>query len=348
MWDRQEILQFVQRNHEPYYHVWERYKDLLRDFPYHGFNREGQLMNFLDGLTTATREWVEGGTITSFYNFTADEAYQYLEDLAGYDYQCWNPPQAYQCFEEEKYNPATYQDPINLTMECFLKLHTNSTPYLEATQLHEEEQRRKQIDQLQTQLDNLQIVVSTTLRLQGDSIAAMSRREELKRVQLQLDQIQKELSILSSTPTNSIETVAKEVECEIDQMPSEPWEYYDVVTFDEDSMVEMPEALIISDEVDDESSLSETPDITLSSSIEDSKSKYHLWTTPQPPSFRDSFKTSHPYKSKRSPFVRMFRKPQFAKLEGVEDQNPWDVLYDTYYGRKPLFEDLWRRREAGR
>ena len=85
IWDRQEILQFVQRNHEPYYLAWERYKDLLRDFPCHGFNREGQLMNFLDGLTSATREWVGGGTMIPFYNFTADEAYRYLEDLAGYD-----------------------------------------------------------------------------------------------------------------------------------------------------------------------------------------------------------------------------------------------------------------------
>ena len=143
MWDRQEILQFVQRNHEPYYHVWERYKDLLRDFPYHGFNREGQLMNFLDGLTAATREWVEGGTITSFYNFTADEAYRYLEDLAGYDYLCWNPPHAYQCFEEEVCNPATYQNPPNPTMECFPELHSESTPYLEARRLLEEVQKKK-------------------------------------------------------------------------------------------------------------------------------------------------------------------------------------------------------------
>ena len=105
-------------------------------------------MNFLDGLTAATREWVEGGTITSFYNFTADEAYQYLKDLVGYDYQRWNPPQAYQCFEEEIYDPTTYQDPLNPTIECFLELHTESTPYFEATQLHEEAQRRKQIDQL--------------------------------------------------------------------------------------------------------------------------------------------------------------------------------------------------------
>ena len=88
MWDQQEILQFVQRNHLPYYLAWERYKDILRDFPYHSFNGADQLMNFLDGLTAATREWVERGTITSFDNFTADEAYWYLEDLGGYDYQC--------------------------------------------------------------------------------------------------------------------------------------------------------------------------------------------------------------------------------------------------------------------
>ena len=124
---------------------------------------------------------------------------------------------------------------------------------------------------------------------------------------------------MSSTPTNSIETVTKEAECESDQTPSKLWKYYNVVTFDEDSMTEMPEAPIASDKLDDESSPSETPDITSSPSIEDSKSEYHLWTTPYPPSFGDSFKTSHPHKSKRSSFAHMFRKPQFAKLEGVED-----------------------------
>ena len=104
----------------------------------------------------------------------------------------------------------------------------------------------------------------------------MSRRDELKRVQLQLDQIQKELSTLTMTPTNSIETGTKEVDCQSDQTPSGLWEDYDVVTFDEDSMTEMPEAPIASDKLDDESSPSETPDITSSPSIEDSKSEYHL------------------------------------------------------------------------
>ena len=172
--------------------------------------------------------------------------------------------------------------------------------------------------------------MSTTSIPQEDTIVAMSRRDELKRVQLQLDQIQKELSTLIMTPTNSIETVTKEVECESDFMSSQ--------------MTKMLEAMIEYDKLDDESSPSETHDITLSPSAEDFKSEYHLWTTPLPPSYGDSFKTSHPHKLKRSPFAHTFRKPHFAKPKGVQDRNPWDVLYDTYYGQKLLFEDLWRRR----
>ena len=74
-------------------------------------------------------------------------------------------------------------------MDCFLESHTESISYWEATRLHEEEQRRKQIGQLRNQLDHLQMVMSTTLLPQEDTINVMSRGDELKRVQLQLDQI---------------------------------------------------------------------------------------------------------------------------------------------------------------
>ena len=149
---------------------------------------------------------------------------------------------------------------------------------------------------------------------------------------------------MSMTPTKSIEPVTKEVKCESDQTPSGLSEAYDVVTFHEDSMAKMSRAIVEYDELDNESSLFETLDITIPLSVEEFKSKYHLWTTPLPPSFGDSFKTSYPHKLNRSPFARIFRKPHFAKLEGVQDQNTWDVLYDTYYGWKVLFEDLWRSR----
>ena len=146
------------------------------------------------------------------------------------------------------------------------------------------------------------------------------------------------------TPTNSIEIVKREAECENDQTPSELWEDYDDVTFDEESMVGMSRAICEHDELDDESSPFETHDITLLSSVEELKSANPLWTVPLPPSFGESFKTSHTRQPKRSFFARTFRKPHFAKLEGIQDQNLWDVLYDTYYGQKPLFEVLWQRR----
>ena len=94
--DQQVILQFVQGVDEPYYIAWERYQVILRNFPNHGFAREGQVLNFLDGLTTATRTWVEGETGTaSLYDLTADEDSFQLAEIAGYDYQLWNPPKAY-------------------------------------------------------------------------------------------------------------------------------------------------------------------------------------------------------------------------------------------------------------
>ena len=84
------------------------------------------------------------------------------------------------------------------------------------------------------------------------------------------------------TPTNSIETMTKEVECESDQTPSGLWKDYDVVIFDKDSMAEMSRAIIEHDELDNKSSPFETHDITLSSFVKDFKSEYHLWTTSPP------------------------------------------------------------------
>ena len=30
----------------------------------------------------------------------------------------------------------------------------------------------------------------------------------------------------------------------------------------------------------------------------------------------------------------------FSKLERVHNRDPWDMLYNTYDGRKPLFDDV--------
>ena len=69
------------------------------------FACEGQVLNFLEGLTTATRTQVEGGIDTVFfYDLYADEAYWQLEYLDGYDYECWNLLVVYSGFKQEAYN----------------------------------------------------------------------------------------------------------------------------------------------------------------------------------------------------------------------------------------------------
>ena len=66
-----------------------------------------------------------------------------------------------------------------------------------------------------------------------------------------------------------------------------------------------------------------------------------MWPTTSPPSFGPHFETSKAYPSKKSSHAHTFNfKLNFAKLKGVYNLEPWDVLYDTYYGRKPLFDDL--------
>ena len=74
--DQEAVLNFVQGTDELFYVAWERYKELFWFFPNHGFSRDGQILNFLDGLTAAIRTWVERGNGTaSFYDQSADEAY---------------------------------------------------------------------------------------------------------------------------------------------------------------------------------------------------------------------------------------------------------------------------------
>ena len=66
-----------------------------------------------------------------------------------------------------------------------------------------------------------------------------------------------------------------------------------------------------------------------------------MWPAPSPSSFGPFFEASQAHPSKRISLAHTFIiKLNFVKLEGVYNLEPWDVLYDTYYGRKPLFDDL--------
>ena len=71
---------------------------------------------------------------------------------------------------------------------------------------------------------------------------------------------------------------------------------------------------------------------------EDSYESMERLTSPQI-NFGQQFKASQPHHTKKGPFVHTFHTlPYLAKLEGIYKKNQLDVSYDTYYGRRPLFD----------
>ena len=82
-----EITQFRQGGQEKLYGAWDRFKEMLRKFPHHGYELSAQVQIFYNGLNFSTRTLVDaayGGSITMK---TAREANLMFEELAKNNYQ---------------------------------------------------------------------------------------------------------------------------------------------------------------------------------------------------------------------------------------------------------------------
>ncbi|XP_073056941.1 uncharacterized protein [Primulina eburnea] len=82
-----EITNFRQRELEVLYEAWERYKELLRKCPNHGYAdwvQIGLFYNGLDGPTRGNVDTAVGGTI---FSKTPDEPYELLEQMTINSYQ---------------------------------------------------------------------------------------------------------------------------------------------------------------------------------------------------------------------------------------------------------------------
>ena len=66
-----------------------------------------------------------------------------------------------------------------------------------------------------------------------------------------------------------------------------------------------------------------------------------IWPTSSLPTLKVLFEPRLPCALKMSHVESTCQKLyHYVKLDGNPIQEPWVVLYDTYYGRKPLFDDL--------
>ncbi|KAL6559596.1 hypothetical protein OROGR_004713 [Orobanche gracilis] len=84
---KSEITQFRQMDGESLYEAWERFKDMLRRCPRHGFPEDQQLCFFYNGLMGDTRNFVDVAAGGALLARSADDAYNQLEEMAMNSYQ---------------------------------------------------------------------------------------------------------------------------------------------------------------------------------------------------------------------------------------------------------------------
>ena len=75
-------MNFAQKEDETFFQCWERFKDLLNACPHHGYEIWRVISIFYEGLTSPMRQFVEMMCNGEFMNKEADEAWDYLEELA--------------------------------------------------------------------------------------------------------------------------------------------------------------------------------------------------------------------------------------------------------------------------
>ncbi|KAL6552304.1 hypothetical protein OROHE_007668 [Orobanche hederae] len=82
-----EITQFKQLDAEPLYEAWERFCQLLRQCPQHGFSEEHQICYFYSGLMGQTKAMVDASAGGALLGRKPVEALQILEEMAANSYQ---------------------------------------------------------------------------------------------------------------------------------------------------------------------------------------------------------------------------------------------------------------------
>ena len=82
-----EISTFRQTDFEQLYEAWERYKELLRRCPNHGFEDWVQIELFYNGLNGQTRGTVDAAAGGTIFAKSPDQAYDLLEQMTINSYQ---------------------------------------------------------------------------------------------------------------------------------------------------------------------------------------------------------------------------------------------------------------------
>ncbi|KAK8540225.1 hypothetical protein V6N12_046514 [Hibiscus sabdariffa] len=84
---RNDITSFRQTDDESMYEAWDRYKELFRKCPMHGFNEWTKVIMFCNGVNATTRMMLDASANGTLIDKSAEEAIEILDRLANNDYQ---------------------------------------------------------------------------------------------------------------------------------------------------------------------------------------------------------------------------------------------------------------------
>ncbi|KAL4378047.1 hypothetical protein GQ457_02G024520 [Hibiscus cannabinus] len=84
---RNDITSFRQTDDESMYEAWDRYKELFRKCPMHGFNEWTKVIMFYNGVNAPTRMMLDASANGTLLDKSAEEATEILDRLANNDYQ---------------------------------------------------------------------------------------------------------------------------------------------------------------------------------------------------------------------------------------------------------------------
>ena len=331
MFDRQVLLHFSQHDLEPFYSAWWRYKQLLITFPDHGFSRECQLQNFFDGLCAPSRYWVERGNgTTSFYQLIADEAYQLLEEMTDYDYWCCKYSMSNQGWENNSNIEEPWFDAQPHNIEVSPELLAIVDRFSEETRIVLEKRESREgpvpneepptvevfsefLSPFKQFGEGTSIVLDEYLVLLDDDSVCEEGNQDL------VFEEQKQEEVFEAHPNSFV----------IKDATSEE-ETQDLV-MDKELQVDIIESHLIVPALKVEEYIYEDP----------------MWPIIIPPTLA-SFLWAHQSYLPKPNHVEITCKilPYHAKLEGIHNQDPYVVLYDTYYGRTPLFDECFSNSQA--
>ncbi|KAL4378104.1 hypothetical protein GQ457_02G030500 [Hibiscus cannabinus] len=84
---RNDITSFRQTDDESMYEAWDRYKELFRKCPMHGFNEWTKVIMFYNGVNAPTRMMLDASANGTLLDKSTEEEIEILDRLANNDYQ---------------------------------------------------------------------------------------------------------------------------------------------------------------------------------------------------------------------------------------------------------------------